>query len=81
MNSWDPEEKLRRIYFYLEDTMKTWFKNHESKLRTWELFRMVFLSTFTSIVHKERAATLLETRVQLPNESVTIFVEEMTQLF
>ena len=80
-NNWDSEDKLRHVFFYLEDAARTWFENRESTLRTWDIFRSAFLETFTSVVRKERAAALLETRVQLPNESVAIFAEEMTRLF
>uniref|UniRef100_L7LW83 Putative tick transposon n=1 Tax=Rhipicephalus pulchellus TaxID=72859 RepID=L7LW83_RHIPC len=80
-NNWDSEDKLRHVYFYLEDAARTWFENRESTLRTWDLFRSAFLETFASVVRKERAAALLETRVQLPNESVAIFTEEMIRLF
>uniref|UniRef100_L7LUP6 Putative tick transposon n=1 Tax=Rhipicephalus pulchellus TaxID=72859 RepID=L7LUP6_RHIPC len=80
-NNWDAEDKLRHAYFYLEDAARTWFENRESTLRTWDLFRSALLKTFAGVVRKERAAALLETRVQLPNESVAIFTEEMTRLF
>ena len=39
------------------------------------------MNTFTSVVRKERAELLLETRTQHPNEGVVIFVEEMKKLF
>ena len=39
------------------------------------------MRTFTNVVRKERAEVLLETRVQLPNENIAIFTEEMTGLF
>ncbi|XP_075750127.1 uncharacterized protein LOC142814763 [Rhipicephalus microplus] len=81
LNHWDNEEKLRRVYFYLEDTARTWLENRESTLRTWDVFCGAFLQTFASVARKERAAALLETRVQLPNEKVGIFTEEMTRLF
>ena len=76
-NNWNTEDKLRHVYFYLEDAARTWFENRESNLRTWDIFRSAFLETFTSVVRKERAAALLETRVQPPNENVTIFAGEM----
>lgn len=81
MNSWDPDEKLQRINFNLEGAAKTWFENLESMLRSWDIFRTMFLSMFASVVCKERVGTILETRMQLLNESVTIFIEEMTWLF
>nr|XP_037275467.1 cytochrome P450 4V2-like [Rhipicephalus microplus] len=72
---------MRRVNCYLVDAAKTWFENRESTLQSWDVFRTTFLRTFTSFVHKERAATILETRVQLPNKNITVFVKEMTQLF
>ena len=70
-NNWDCDEKLRHVYFALEHGVRTWFENRESKLTSWDLFRTGFLNTFTSVVGKERAQTLLETRVQLPNSPRT----------
>lgn len=80
-NRWDDEETFRHVFFYLEDTARTWFENHESSLTNWTLFRSEFLKTFATVVRKERAAVLLETRTQHPNEGVVIFVEEMKRLF
>ena len=80
-NHWSNEDKLRHAYFALEDAARTWFENQESTLTSWDIFRTKFLTTFTSVVRKERAEALLETRVQLPNESVTLFTEEMTRIF
>ena len=80
-NRWDDEETFRHVFFYLEDSARTWFENHESCLTTWTLFKSEFLNTFTSVVRKERAELLLETRTQHPNEGVVIFVEEMKKLF
>ena len=80
-NKWTSEDKLRHVYFALEDAARTWFENQERTLTTWDIFRTRFLATFTSVVRKERAEALLETRVQLPNENVVLFTEEMTRLF
>ncbi|XP_049272380.1 uncharacterized protein LOC125758759 [Rhipicephalus sanguineus] len=80
-NAWISEDKLRHVYFTLEDAARTWFENQERTLTTWDVFRTRFLATFTSVVRKERAEALLETRVQLPNENVALFTEEMTRLF
>ncbi|XP_077550722.1 uncharacterized protein LOC144163947 [Haemaphysalis longicornis] len=80
-NRWDDEETYRHIFFYLEDTARTWFENRESFLTNWTLFKSEFLKTFATVVRKERAALLLETRTQHPNEEVMIFVEEMKMLF
>uniref|UniRef100_A0A131YIH1 Tick transposon n=1 Tax=Rhipicephalus appendiculatus TaxID=34631 RepID=A0A131YIH1_RHIAP len=76
-NNWDADDKLRHVYFYLDDASRTWFENRESTLRTWDIFRSTFLATFTSVVRKERSATLLETRVQLMKTKT----EETTRLF
>ncbi|XP_077558175.1 uncharacterized protein LOC144173783 [Haemaphysalis longicornis] len=80
-NRWDGEETFRHVLFYSEDTARTWFENNESSLTNWSLFKSKFLKTFATIVRKERAARLLETRTQHPNEGVVNFVEEMKQLF
>lgn len=42
LNQWDAEQKLRCIYFYLEDVASTWFENRESALRSWDLLRGAF---------------------------------------
>ncbi|XP_077487677.1 uncharacterized protein LOC144098719 [Amblyomma americanum] len=80
-NSWASDDKLRHVYFALEDAARTWFENREATLTTWDLFRSSFLQTFTSVLRKERAQALLETRAQLPNEMIAIFTEEMSRLF
>ncbi|XP_077525808.1 uncharacterized protein LOC144137743 [Haemaphysalis longicornis] len=80
-NRWDDEETFRHVFFYLEDTARTWFENHESSLTNWTLFKCEFLETFATVVQKERAALLFETCTQHPNEGVVILVEEMKQLF
>ncbi|XP_065294963.1 uncharacterized protein [Dermacentor albipictus] len=80
-NNWDSDDKLRHVYFALEDAARTWFENRESTLTTWDLFRTGFLGTFTSVVRKERAEAMLDARVQLPNENVAIFAEGMNRLF
>ncbi|XP_077535994.1 uncharacterized protein LOC144148314 [Haemaphysalis longicornis] len=80
-NRWDDAETFWHVFFYLEDPARTWFENHESSLTNWAQFNSEFTKTFTTVVRKERAALLLETRTQHPNEGVVIFVEEMKQLF
>ncbi|XP_077551730.1 uncharacterized protein LOC144165829 [Haemaphysalis longicornis] len=80
-NRWEDEENFRYVFFYLEDAARTWFENHESALTDWTQFKSEFLRTFRTVVRKERAALLMETRTQHPNEGVVIFVEEMKRLF
>lgn len=81
LNEWDDRRKLRNVYFALEDPAKTWFENHESRLDTWQAFRRELLATYRSSERKERAEIALQSRVQGPNESVTMFVEDMCRLF
>lgn len=81
INRWDEEMKLRYVFFSLDGPAKTWYENHETTLTTWELLRRDVLRTFTSIMRKERAQLLLESRTQQPNETVNMYVEEMKRLF
>ncbi|XP_077557625.1 uncharacterized protein LOC144172908 [Haemaphysalis longicornis] len=80
-NRWDGVETLRQVFFYLEDSARIWFENHESSLESWNNFRTQFLMTSTTFVRKGRAEVLLQTQTQNPNESVAVFVEEMKSLF
>ncbi|XP_077548814.1 uncharacterized protein LOC144162224 [Haemaphysalis longicornis] len=80
-NRWDDEETLRQVFFYLEDSARVWFQNHETSLTSWSMFETDFLKTFTTFVRKEHAELLLQTRIQHPNESVVVFVEELKMLF
>ncbi|XP_065290922.2 uncharacterized protein [Dermacentor albipictus] len=60
---------------------RTWFENRESTLTALDLFYSGILRTFTNVVHNERAEAMLEARVQLLNETIAIFTDEMTRLF
>ncbi|XP_077499195.1 uncharacterized protein LOC144110230 [Amblyomma americanum] len=80
-NSWASDDKLRHVYFALEEAARTWFENREATLTTWDLFPSSFLQTFASVLRKERAEALLEARAQLPNETIAIFTEEISRLF
>lgn len=81
INRWDEEMKLRYVYFSLDGPAKTWYENHETTLTTWEFLKNELLRTFTSIMRKERAQLLLESRTQQPNETLNVYVEEMKRLF
>lgn len=81
LNKWSDEDKLRNVFFALEDSASTWYENQEPHLTTWDAFRRQASKTFGSILRKERADALLQTRQQHPNEPVTIFAEEMQKLF
>lgn len=78
---WDCNEKLLYGSFSLEDCARTWLENREAMLTTWDLFHAAFLDTFTSVVRKERAETLLESYVQLPNENIRMYTGKITCLF
>ncbi|CAN7980595.1 unnamed protein product [Ixodes pacificus] len=69
------------VFFALEDSARTWFENQESLLITWDSFTACFLQAFSTVLRKERAELLLQTRLQHPNETVVVFVEEMKRLF
>lgn len=80
-NEWDDERKLRSAYFSLEDSAKRWFENREHSLTSWQEFRRQLLETYGSDDRKEKAARDLQSRAQKPNESVAMFVEDMSLLF
>lgn len=63
------------------DVARTSLENQEALLTTWDLLRAAFLDTFTSVVRKGRAETLLETHSQLLNENTGMYTEEMIRLF
>lgn len=80
-NGWDETKKLRYVYFALEESARTWFENHEASLSTWNDFRRELLATYPSTDRRERAEAALQARNQRNNESVTMYVEDMSHLF
>lgn len=80
-NEWDDVRKLRHVYYSLEDSARTWYENHERSMTSWQEFRRKLLQTYGSSERKEKAEVALQSRAQKPNESVTMFVEEMSRLF
>ncbi|CAN8020665.1 unnamed protein product, partial [Ixodes persulcatus] len=80
-NRWSAEQKLNHVFFALEDSARTLFENQERLLITWDAFTACFLQAFSTVLRKERAELLLQTRLQQPNETVVVFVEEMKRLF
>lgn len=77
LNKWDDERKVSHVFFALDGPVKTWFEKHEASLTTWEVFKTDFLRTFANMLRKERTEILLQSRIQKPNETVAIYVEEM----
>ncbi|XP_070378215.1 activity-regulated cytoskeleton-associated protein-like [Dermacentor albipictus] len=80
-NKWDDAAKIGQVFFSLEGSARTWYENHESSLTTWELFKRELLKVVSIVTRKERAERLLEPRIQLPNEPVRGYVEEMKRIF
>ncbi|XP_077528254.1 uncharacterized protein LOC144139894 [Haemaphysalis longicornis] len=80
-NQWDARQKLREVYYALEHGARTWFENREARLSTWEEFRQELLESFATTDRRDLAQRLLESRIQKPNETVTMFTEDMTRLF
>lgn len=82
LNKWDDRDKFQYVYFALEDATQTWSENREtSSFTTWDIFKTELLRTFTCMGRKQGARMLLQTRQQHPNESVTVLMKEMAQLF
>ncbi|XP_075532822.1 uncharacterized protein LOC142566017 [Dermacentor variabilis] len=80
-NGWNGERKIRNVYFALEDSARTWFENHEATFVSWDAFRRELLATYPSTDRRERAEAALQARNQRNNESVAMYVEDMSRLF
>lgn len=80
-NAWDEARKLGRVYFALEDGARIWFENHEGAIATWEDFRQQLLAAYASTDRRERAENALQSRNQRTNESVSMYIENMSRLF
>lgn len=80
-NCWDDATKLRRVYFSLKDAACAWFQNREDVLTSWREFRHHLLECYRNTGRRERAERELQSRVQMLNESVSMYVEDMTRLF
>lgn len=80
-NEWDEVRKLKHVYYALEENARTWFENNEASMKTWPEFRRKLLATYADSERKEQAELALPVRVQKPNESVAMFVEDMCWLF
>lgn len=81
INEWDDLRKLRRVYFVLEDSAKTWYENHEGSFATWQEFSRQLRDAYRNAERKERAEQAISSRNQRPNERVSMFVEDMLRLF
>lgn len=81
VNQWRPDQKLSNVYFALDGSARTWFQNREAHLTTWDEFCRRLIDTFGSTDRRDNAQRLLELRIQKPNESVSMFAEDMSRLF
>lgn len=80
-NGWDEDAKLRNVYFSLLDGARTWFQNRKGLLTSWREFCRRLLETYSSPDRRERAEWALQSRIQMPNEGVAMYVEDMVHLF
>ena len=80
-NGWDEEAKLRNVYFSLLDGARTWFQNRKGLLTSWREFCRRLLDTYSNPDRRERAEWALQSRIQMPNEGVAMYVEDMVHLF
>lgn len=70
------------MFFYLEGPAPIDSRTMRAPLiAIWTPLTSGFLKTFTTVVRKERAELLLQTRTQRLNEGVIVFIEEMKRLF
>lgn len=80
-NGYEADRKLGSVYFALEDSARTWYENHEAAFLSWDDFRRELLAAFPNTDRRERAEAALQTRSQRNNESVAMYVEDMSRLF
>lgn len=80
-NDWDDRRKLKNVYFSLLDAARVWYENHEASFTSWQEFYRLLRDAFSTPERKERAEQALSSRFQMPNETVAMFVEDMTRLF
>ncbi|KAM7306234.1 endothelin-converting enzyme 2-like [Ixodes scapularis] len=77
-NAWDNTLKLANVVFYLRDTAKVWFDNHEEQIAS---FKTRLSDVFgCPVSRKENATQRLATRAQSSGESITTYVEDILAL-
>ncbi|KAH8027965.1 hypothetical protein HPB51_011773 [Rhipicephalus microplus] len=76
-NDWTDFDKMRNVYFSLEDSARTWYENREL-FPSWSVFRQYLLASWANPYHREQAERVIQSRLQMPNESVMMYVEDMT---
>ncbi|KAH8024757.1 hypothetical protein HPB51_001171 [Rhipicephalus microplus] len=81
LNGLNEDRKLRYVFVALQDSARAWFENHEASLLSWDDFRREFLATYPNMDRKEKAEVALQTRNQQNNESVAMYIVDMSRLF
>lgn len=79
-NGWTDANKLKNVYFSLEDGARTWYENREP-FSSWSDFCRHLRASYANADRCERAERAIQSRIQMPNESVMMYVEDMTRLF
>ncbi|KAM7302194.1 uncharacterized protein ISCGN_017711 [Ixodes scapularis] len=80
-NAWDNTHKLANVVFYLRDTAKVWFDNHEEQIVSWDAFKTRLSDVFgCPVSRKENATQRLATRDQSSGEPITTYVEDILAL-
>lgn len=80
-NGWDASMKLLNVSFYLSDVAKTWFLNHEDAIPDWPQFTTQIRQIFGTVgAGPTSFQKKLETRVQLPGETYTSYIEDVLAL-
>lgn len=80
-NAWDNTLKLANVVFYLRDTAKVWFDNHEEQIASWDAFKTRLSDVFgCPVSRKENATQRLATRAQSTGESITTYIEDILAL-
>lgn len=80
-NQWSATEKLRQVYYSLADGARTWYENREGRLDTWGDFCREIKESFANADRRDHAQRVLDARFQKPNETVSMFAEDMARLF
>ncbi|XP_049270985.1 uncharacterized protein LOC125758181 [Rhipicephalus sanguineus] len=71
-NGWTDADKMRNVYFSLEDGARTWYENREP-FPSWSVFCRHLLASWANPDRRERAERAIQSRIQMPNESEQLF--------
>lgn len=80
-NKWDDSSKLSHVMFYLADIAQLWYRNHETDIPTWSVFKTSISDVFgRPTARKLRAEQRLRERAQHPGENYTGYIEDVLNL-